>query len=45
MTQGCLHTISSSCRAAFKATERDGVAPLAVLNDVSPSLNGGAAVV
>ena len=32
-------------RAAFKAAERDGLAPLAVLNDVSPSLIGGAAVV
>ena len=31
-------------RAAFEAAERDGLAPLAVLNDAPPSLNGGEAV-
>lgn len=31
-------------RAAFEAAERDGLAPLAVLTDIPPSLNGGAAV-
>ncbi len=31
-------------RAAFEAAERDGLAPLAVLNEVPPSLDGGAAV-
>jgi hypothetical protein len=31
-------------RAAFEAAERDGLAPLAVLNDVPPMLNGGEAV-
>jgi hypothetical protein len=31
-------------RAAFKAAERDGLAPLAVLINTSPSLNGGQAV-
>jgi hypothetical protein len=31
-------------RAAFQAAERDGLAPLAVLNEVPPSLDGGAAV-
>jgi hypothetical protein len=28
-------------RAAFEAAERDGLAPLAVLIDMSPSLDGG----
>jgi hypothetical protein len=31
-------------RAAFEAAERDGLAPLAVLVDNPPSLDGGAAV-
>ena len=31
-------------RAAFEAAERDGLAPLAVLIDTPPSLNGGQAV-
>jgi hypothetical protein len=31
-------------RAAFEAAERDGLAPLAVLIDLSPSLDGGQAV-
>jgi phage terminase large subunit-like protein len=31
-------------RAAFEAAERDGLAPLAVLVDTPPSLDGGAAV-
>jgi hypothetical protein len=31
-------------RAAFEAAERDGLAPLAVLVDDPPSLDGGAAV-
>jgi hypothetical protein len=31
-------------RAAFEAAERDGLAPLAVLIDTPPSLNGGEAV-
>ena len=31
-------------RAAFEAAERDGLAPLAVLIDTSPSLDGGQAV-
>jgi hypothetical protein len=31
-------------RAAFLAAERDGLAPLAVLNDAPPSLDGGEAV-
>jgi hypothetical protein len=31
-------------RAAFEAAERDGLAPLAVLVDTSPSLDGGQAV-
>jgi hypothetical protein len=30
--------------AAFETAERDGLAPLAVLVDTSPSLDGGAAV-
>jgi hypothetical protein len=30
-------------RAAFEAAERDGLAPLAVLIDTPPSLDGGAA--
>jgi hypothetical protein len=29
-------------RAAFEAAERDGLAPLAVLIDTPPSLDGGA---
>jgi hypothetical protein len=29
-------------RAAFEAAERDGLAPLAVLIDAPPSLDGGA---
>lgn len=32
-------------RAAFEAAERDGLAPLGVLNVKLPSLDGGAAVV
>jgi hypothetical protein len=28
-------------RAAFKAAERDGLAPIAVLVDTPPSLDGG----
>ena len=32
-------------RAAFEAAERDGLAPLAVLIETPPSLDGGAAVV
>jgi hypothetical protein len=32
-------------RAAFEVAERDGLAPLAVLVDTPPSLDGGAAVV
>lgn len=32
-------------RAAFEAAERDGLAPVAVLVDNPPSLDGGAAVV
>jgi hypothetical protein len=31
-------------RAALEAAERDGLAPLAVLIDTPPSLDGGAAV-
>jgi hypothetical protein len=31
-------------RAAFKAAERDGLAPLGVLIDAPPSLDGGQAV-
>jgi hypothetical protein len=31
-------------RAAFEAAERDGLAPLAVLVDTPPSLDGGQAV-
>ena len=31
-------------RMAFEAAERDGLAPLAVLVDTPPSLDGGAAV-
>jgi hypothetical protein len=31
-------------RAAFQAAERDGLAPLAVLNDAPPALSGGEAV-
>lgn len=31
-------------RAAFEAAGRDGLAPLAVLNDAPPALNGGEAV-
>jgi hypothetical protein len=31
-------------RAAFEAAERDGLAPLAVLTDTPPSLDGGEAV-
>jgi hypothetical protein len=31
-------------RAAFEAAERDGLAPLAVLIDTPPSLDGGQAV-
>jgi hypothetical protein len=31
-------------RAAFQAAERDGLAPLAVLVDTPPSLDGGAVV-
>lgn len=31
-------------RVAFKAAERDGLAPHPVLIDTPPSLNGGAAV-
>jgi hypothetical protein len=31
-------------RLAFEAAERDGLAPLAVLNDAPPSLDGGQAV-
>ena len=31
-------------RAAFEAAERDGLAPLAVLVDMPPSLDGGQAV-
>ena len=43
------HTLSSMIvdpfvRAAFEAAERDGLAPLAVLVDVPPSLDGGEAV-
>jgi hypothetical protein len=30
-------------RAAFEAAERDGLAPLGVLNDVPPALTGGQA--
>jgi hypothetical protein len=32
-------------RAAFETAERDGLAPLAALVDMSPSLDGGAAAV
>jgi hypothetical protein len=44
------HTLSSMIvdpfvRAAFEAAERDGLAPLAVLVDTPPSLDGGAAAV
>jgi hypothetical protein len=43
------HTLSSLIRdpfvrAAFEAAERDGLAPLAVLIDTPPSLDGGAVV-
>lgn len=31
-------------RAAFAAAERDGLAPLAVVNDTPPALNGGEAL-
>jgi hypothetical protein len=31
-------------RAAFEAAERDGLAPLPVLIDIPPSLDGGQAV-
>lgn len=43
------HTLSSMIRdpfvrAAFEAAERDGPAPIAVLDDFPPSLSGGEAV-
>ena len=45
------HTTKLSClirdpfvRAAFEAAEKDGLAPLSVLNDAPPSLDGGEAV-